>query len=566
MHHKNSVFPPLPDAFHSDMNTSLIENEPVTSLANGCYSINYVLNNSAKSVFDGTLRIETHDTNARAASGDLYKQSVVPNTTEIPIFPIKNYAYYIRVIKMVETPLSIELSFELFSFKFTGGGKFTNEGILSTVLMPRKTASNAPYFEGVVKNTANKVVGTLKMTWISPFLRQATIEIDTAPNCEAPLSNGALIDWKTIYEDANWHLNAYLSNNNITEPSGNSWSNREMHAAMLAKRDISNLDIEWRYHILAVRNLDQSERGIMYDDAAVDSDKIPREGIGIAAYWQIPNTPEWGLVAGKRTGMAMNVFFRTAVHEIGHSMGLMHNMTDAGFMNATNTIAAMARPDMPFPTNVKWAFSDDDKRRLRHYPDIYIRPGGVGFGKASMTSPTVAFLNKQRESAHILLEIKALMPIFPLGAPVRLDLKLTNMSGMEQFLPSNIGLKSGFLRGIVVDENGKTRPFSSVIICADNVAMQGLKNNQNLSDSLTLLRGSQGILFPKAGCYTVHIEINYDVNETSGFFTKTTVPESFKGSISTWRIQPFSCGRMRFLTMIAGSHPSLRIFLQTPES
>ena len=95
---------------------------------------------------------------------------------------------------------------------------------------------------------------------------------------------------------------------------------------------------------------------------------------------------------------------------------------------------------------------------------------------------------------------------------------------MEQFLPSNIGLKSGFLRGIVVDENGKTRPFSSVIICADNVAMQGLKNNQNLSDSLTLLRGSQGILFPKAGCYTVHIEINYDVNgEEMTLFASTNV-------------------------------------------
>jgi hypothetical protein len=75
-----------------------------------------------------------------------------------------------------------------------------------------------------------------------------------------------------------------LSQQNVRETSGNSWSNAELHAALLAHREKIDLDAEWRYHILAVKNLDATERGIMYDVGATDSDKVSREGIGIATH------------------------------------------------------------------------------------------------------------------------------------------------------------------------------------------------------------------------------------------------------------------------------------------
>ena len=54
----------------------------------------------------------------------------------------------------------------------------------------------------------------------------------------------------------------------------------------------------------------------------------------IASHGLIPDTNDWGLVRGKNLGETV-VYFRTAVHEIGHAMGLQHNKDDNGFMNTT---------------------------------------------------------------------------------------------------------------------------------------------------------------------------------------------------------------------------------------
>jgi hypothetical protein len=32
-----------------------------------------------------------------------------------------------------------------------------------------------------------------------------------------------------------------------------------------------------------------------------------------------------------------------------------------------------------FPGNITWAFSPESERRLRHWPDIVVRPGGLKF-------------------------------------------------------------------------------------------------------------------------------------------------------------------------------------------
>ena len=167
--------------------------------------------------------------------------------------------------------------------------------------------------------------GTISMGWVSPYLRKATLEIDRVSASDAPTDNGSGLDWRDVFDAVDWDMNVDWSDTNISEPSGQSWSDAECHAAMVSKRDSADLDTDWRYHLLCVRRLDSTSRGIMYDAYGGDSNNIPREGAALASHWTIPDTSTWGTVRGQRFGAADAPYFRTAVHELGHALGLYHS-------------------------------------------------------------------------------------------------------------------------------------------------------------------------------------------------------------------------------------------------
>ena len=250
---------------------------------------------------------------------------------------------------------------------------------------PAGFPSSSDYLEGDVKNSTGTIVGRLSMGWVSQYLRRATVEIDRVSVSEAPLDNGAGLDWKGVFDKVGWQVAVDVSDANVAEPSGAGWSDAEMHAGMLARRKATNLDGEWRYHVLAVRTIDSTPRGIMYDTGGTDSNNVPREGIGISSHWTIPNASPWGTVKGQRFGTSKAAYFRTAIHEVGHAMGLYHTTGDNGFMNTTDVIAASC--PSTFPACIKWEFHPDNQKQLRHYPDVFVRPGGAQFGQAS-TSDT----------------------------------------------------------------------------------------------------------------------------------------------------------------------------------
>ncbi len=437
----------------------------------------------------------------------------------IPILERAKYTYYLRITQVLESITitnSFTLGYDLYRFVAGAGGTGTwvNDGA-NTVLMTWKTAPTGypsvnDYLEGDVKNSANVVIGKMTMGWVSKYIRKAKVEVDTVAACEASLDNGVGVNWKTVFEEVGWEMTTFVSNTNVTEPSGNSWSDAEMHATMLAKRDTVNLDTVWHYHILSVRNLDSTERGIMYDAGATDSNNVAREGIGIAAHWTIPNTVEWGLVKGMRSGASKKTFFRTAVHEIGHALGLFHNTVDNGFMNTTNVIAAGGTAAVPFPNNVKWSYADDDKRRLRHYPDIHVRPGGTAFGQASMANPLISPLDEAVKAAGVSLTVSPLMKSVPLGTPLRVNINLSNESGHALNLPSDISFKGGYVSGKVIDASGHVRSFSPLVICVDEERMGKLAHKKSVTDDLTLLRGKQGALFPTAGIYKIVVDIQWE--------------------------------------------------------
>jgi hypothetical protein len=498
------------------------------ALKHGAYFLQWRPANQFWFRLNGTMRIERHGGGV-TASGDLYHHTaftfrtwpsfqIVPNpdpspSAGIPIFRRSNYRSYLRVTQILEwftTTNTFTMLFERHSFN-AASSSWTNNGVYAAQMVfkpaPSGYPSNAIYLEGAVTAPSGVADGTISMGWVSDHLRKATLEIDRVAQSDHPGDNGAGLDWRDIFDAVGWDLTVDTSQSDVGEPSGDSWSQSEMHAVMLAQRDSADLDNEWRYHLLCVRGIDVTERGIMYDNGGTDSNNIPREGACIASHWTIPNQDPWGSVKGQRFGAATAPYFRTAVHEIAHAMGLYHNTADNGFMNTTEVIAASGGT---FPANIQWSFNGEDARRLRHMPDPWVRPGMIPFGQPYGSTP-ISPADMMDLSGALTLDVEPLLEAVPIGAPVRVRLVLTNESDGPLEVPESLSLKNEHVAGRTVDTAGIARTFRSVFRCVESHSHAVLAPGASMTADMTLLRGAEGALFPAAGMYRVEVELTWQV-------------------------------------------------------
>ena len=235
---------------------------------------------------------------------------------------------------------------------------------------------------GVTFNESKKPVGCFALYHVANHIREGFLEIGKVGDSPAPLSDRRVdrggnpssstdgeVAWGDVYEKIGWKFTvedplqipdeeASQVKSDPTQP----WTFGELHSAMqtfrddAVRNDPSVLDTKWLYHLLCVPQIARVDRGVSYDAAAFDLNGTPREGAAIASDYRFPVLeagihPRFpGIAFPIRRDIYQNLeekefsknpklYFRTAVHEIGHLQGLGHNQADLGFMSTTNVIA-----------------------------------------------------------------------------------------------------------------------------------------------------------------------------------------------------------------------------------
>lgn len=543
----------------------------IINLKQGCYRITFKPT-SGVNVFYGTMRVETSAGNT-IISGDLYRflnltfpfppvleppnLVVSPLPFNIPVYARNRYYSYLKVTNIQRSPIfttgpcNLTLTAQEYVYTQPPAGSFNGTfpaapGTRTVTIVlahaPAPVGFSGPYFEGKLYEGGVEK-GTFTMGWVSSFFRRATIEVDTltgsvAPTAVPALGGGGTEDIRTVFATAGWDVGVVYDQVNLPVPAGvtatNCWSSANLHALMLSVRNpATNLDTQWRLHLVVVPAQLGCGRGVMYDSISV-----PREGVASFSDdgYPVSNSPNFGTAANQMQRNVPRAFLRSACHELGHGFNQIHQEQEAGadnsIMTTTPSVAdvlggpATGAPGV-FPDNINLGFNAYVRRHLIHFPDIVVRPGGMTFGSGH--SSTVPQADQERHyfsPDELALELEVTQARVELGEPLELTWALMNNSETPIPAPSDIGIEAQHTYITVTDPNGVSKPMASFVIRTDAVKIETLEPQQSLQSATRVFWSARsGFAFDTPGRHTIEVRILWGLAQA---------PVGVKASTDVW--------------------------------
>lgn len=377
--------------------------------------------------------------------------------------------------------------------------------------------------------------GTLTNTYLCPkiseFLRTVTLEIDRFQGTTFPptanthvgphpadLPNEDLtcaqvfqrsgIDMTVTEDDV-------LNDPDSPDP-GSNWNEAELHDLMEDRFDLFANSLQWNaYGVVVPRfgdpNYDPGYYGVMFDWGPWQAgDTYHRQGAAVAH----------DAIQGRTSGTLYDtaakkdrLFLETFVHEIGHAFNLPHTWSRStspdsaseSFMNYPWGYTGGAGGENAFWSNFRWEFDDVELIWMRHADRNDVIFGGrewIGNNLSIYLEPEI-----ERRGATLSLEVRA-WDVFDLSQPVRVELKLKNISESAQRVVARLEPEDGWVTLYIRRPNGDIVRYIPPVRRLKGPNEVELAPGESLYESVLLSFGAKGPQFQEPGEYIIRAYYN----------------------------------------------------------
>ncbi len=287
---------------------------------------------------------------------------------------------------------------------------------------------------------------------------------------------------------------------NVSDSSdpGTTWDWGELHDLM--EDHFTHFANIWQWNVYGVIVPEfeaPGVAGIMFDwGGGQPGDTHFRQGAAVA----------YDKIYGSTPAKKDRVFLHTFVHEIGHAFNLPHtwlrsmnpDSASESFMNYPSLYSGGSGGTAAYWSNFRWEFDDVELAWMRHADRKDVIFGGedwVWNNLSILMNPEM-----DMQGAPFSLEIRS-SDIYELGQPVRVELKLKNVSGVPQAVAPYLRPEDELVVFYLQRPNGEIVSYAPPIRQLRELKMVELAPGESLYESVLLSYGAKGPQFQQPGEY-----------------------------------------------------------------